>query len=66
MRIRTKIFAIECKSNYSPTLSKGNYNALEDIAPNHSFIVSPIEKGWQMKKDIDVVSIDELEDKIKE
>lgn len=65
MKIRNKVFAIECKSSFSPTLSKGNYNAIEDVAPVHTFIVSPIKKGWQMKQGIDVISIDEMEEKIK-
>jgi len=65
MKIRNKVFAIECKSSFSPTLSKGNYNAIEDVAPVHTFIVSPIKKGWHMKQGIDVISIDEMEEKIK-
>jgi predicted AAA+ superfamily ATPase len=66
MTVRNTIFAIECKSSFSPTLSKGNYNAIEDIAPKHVFVVSPIEKGWQMKNGIELVSLDELEMKIRE
>jgi len=66
VKIKNIVFAIECKSNYSPTLSKGNYNAIEDIAPKHVFVVSPIVKGWQMKQGIDLVSLNELYEKIKE
>jgi predicted AAA+ superfamily ATPase len=66
MKIRNTVFAIECKSSFSPTLSKGNYNAIEDITPKHVFVVSPIVKGWQMKQGIDLVSLDELEMKIEE
>ena len=66
MKIKNTVFAIECKSSYAPALSKGNYNAFEDIAPKQVFIVSPIEKGWPMKQGIDVVSLDELEIKIRE
>lgn len=66
MKIKNTVFAIECKSSYSPTLSKGNYNAIEDISPRHVFIVSPIQKGWKMKQGIDVVSLDELEMNIRE
>jgi len=66
MKIRNIVFAIECKSGYSPSLSKGNYNAIEDIAPKKVFVVSPIEKGWMMKEGIELVSLNELEEKIKE
>lgn len=66
MKIRNTIFAIECKSGYSPTISKGNHHAIEDIAPNQVFFVSPIKKGWSMRNGIDLVSLDELEVKIQE
>ena len=66
MKLRNTLFAIECKSSYSPSLSKGNYHAIEDIAPKKLFVVSPIEKGWQMKGGIELVSLDELEVKIRE
>jgi len=66
MHLKNIVFAIECKSTYFPTLSKGNYNAIEDIKPNFVFVVSPIKKGWQMKQGIELVSINELEMKIRE
>ena len=37
----------------------------EDIAPKQVFVVSPVEKGWPMKQGIDLVSLEELEKKIK-
>ena len=66
MHLKNIVFAIECKSTYFPTLSKGNYNAIEDIKPNFVFVVSPIKKGWQMKQGIELVSLNELELKIRE
>ena len=41
MTVGNTVFAIECKASLSPTLSKGNYNAFEDISPKKVFIVSP-------------------------
>ncbi|MFV0553653.1 MAG: ATP-binding protein [Mangrovibacterium sp.] len=64
MKVRNAVFAIECKASYSPILSKGNYLALEDIAPKHSFIVTPSADSWAMKEKIDVVSLNELKSKI--
>jgi len=58
--IDRKLFAVECKSSLSPALSKGNYNAIEDIAPDHTLVVIPGETGWPMKKGIDVVTLREL------
>jgi predicted AAA+ superfamily ATPase len=60
LKINNKIFAIECKASYTPSLSKGNNLALDDIRPVHTFIVSPSQESWSMKKGIDVVSLDNL------
>lgn len=65
MKIKNSVIAIECKSSFSPTLSKGNYNAIEDITPIHTLIVCPIENGWSMKQGIEIVSLNEIEEKIK-
>lgn len=52
--------AIECKASKSPALSKGTFSAIHDLKPEYTFIVSPVEKGYPVRKDIDVVSLDEL------
>lgn len=64
MKVRNKVFAIECKASYSPVLSKGNYLAIEDIAPVQTFIVTPSADSWSMKEKIDVVSLGTLKSKI--
>lgn len=63
VKIKNAVFAIECKASYSPVLSKGNYLALEDIAPTHTFVVTPSPDSWPMKEGIDVVSLAELKTK---
>ncbi|MDR2036410.1 MAG: ATP-binding protein [Bacteroidales bacterium] len=64
MKIKNTIFTIECKASYSPILSKGNYIAFEDVAPKHTFIVTPSPDSWSMKDKIDVVSLNELKNMI--
>ena len=64
MKIRNLIFAIECKASYSPILSKGNYLAFEDVAPSHTFIVTPSPDSWAMKEKIDIVSLKALKSAI--
>lgn len=66
VKIKNTVFAIECKASYSPILSKGNYLAFEDIAPKHTFIVTPSAESWPVKERIDVVSLNELKNKIEE
>jgi predicted AAA+ superfamily ATPase len=60
MKIDNAVFAIECKASLAPVLSKGNYNAIEDIAPQHTFVVVPSSSGWSMKQGIDVISLESL------
>ncbi|GHV14246.1 ATPase [Spirochaetia bacterium] len=64
IRLGNSIFALECKASYSPALSEGNYHAIEDIAPRHTFVVIPADKGWPMKSGIDVVSLGELKHRL--
>ena len=65
MKLSGKAFAIECKATRAPSLTKGNYNAIADIMPTHTFVPAPVATGWPLKKDIDVVSLLELTQKIK-
>lgn len=66
MYYKNSVFALECKNTMTPSLSKGNYSAIDDIQPKHTFVVTPNEVGWSMKQGIDVVSIDELISKLQE
>lgn len=61
-----KRIAVECKAGMSPKLSIGTFIAIDDIHPIASLIVAPVEKGWPMKKGIDVVNIYEAVTSIRE
>ncbi len=37
----------------SPALSKGTYTAIEDLNPGKTLVVSPVKRGWPMRKGID-------------
>jgi predicted AAA+ superfamily ATPase len=56
--------AVECKASRAPALSRGAYSSIDDLKPQHIFIVSPVEAGYPVRKDIDVVSLDELVNRI--
>ncbi|HOS84304.1 MAG TPA: ATP-binding protein [Bacteroidales bacterium] len=60
MQYKNKTYAIECKSTLAPTLSKGNYNAIEDIKPHHTFIVCPTTEMWHMKPHITVIGLGDI------
>lgn len=55
-----QIIAVECKATYAPSLSKGNYNSIEDIRPQHTFVVTPSADSWSMSEGIEVVSLSDL------
>lgn len=64
MEYKNKVFAIECKSSVSPSLTKGTFNAIDDINPSETFIVAPVDKGWPVKPNIQVASLKEIIQKI--
>ena len=52
--------AFEFKASTSPQLTRGCVTMLRDVAPNHAWVVCPIEKGWELRDGVTVVSIDEV------
>jgi len=57
-------FAIECKMSSTPTLSKGNYLALEDIKPDYTYVVTPQQDQWPLADGIEAISLPALQDKL--
>ena len=60
VKLNNQTIAVECKASFTPSLSKGNYVAIEDIAPDHTYIVTPSPDCWSMKKGIDVIPVERL------
>jgi predicted AAA+ superfamily ATPase len=63
--LNRKRIAIECKATLSPRLTRGNYSAIETIKPDHVFVVAPVDRGWPMSKGVDVVSVNELIERLR-
>ena len=59
------LIAVECKASKAPVLSRGAYAAIDDLKPEHTLIVSPVEKGYSARKGIDVVSLEEMVERIR-
>jgi len=55
-----KRIAIECKATLSPSLTRGNHQAIADIQPDETLVVSPVKQGWPLKPGIRVVNPREL------
>ena len=54
------IWGIEIKRSEAPTVSKGFYNALEDIQPNKAFIVYSGQERYPKTDSIEVISLGEM------
>ena len=53
--------AIECKASVSPSLTRGNWSAIQDIQADQVLVVSPVNQGWDLKDGIKIVALDQLE-----
>lgn len=50
--------AIECKASSSPQLTKGWWDALNDINPDNAFVIAPISgSAYQINKQVTVASL---------
>ncbi len=55
---------VECKATKAPKLTKGNYSAMKDTQIDKLWVVCPVEEGYPMAPNVDVVSIKELTDRL--
>lgn len=56
----SKKWAIEIKSGLAPKLERGFYNALEDVAPDQSFVVYAGSGRYPVTKETEAISLVEL------
>jgi len=61
MEYESKVFVFECKASRTPKLTKGNFNAIEDISPDKTFVVAPINEPWLLSENINVVGLSDLD-----
>jgi predicted AAA+ superfamily ATPase len=66
LTLRGNVIAVECKASLSPTLSRGNHNAIEDISPVRTFVVTPGKDAWSLARNIQCVSLTQLVEDIAE
>ena len=52
-----KIIAIECKASKTPHLTRGFWNAIEDIKPNETWVVAPVEESYPLKQGVWVLPL---------
>ncbi len=52
--------AIECKASTSPTVSRGFWQALEDLEIEEAFIVAPVQDSYPIRKGVEVMPLTEV------
>ena len=52
-----KIIAVEIKVHSLPKLSKGFWNAIEDIKADKTYIIAPVKESYPIQKNIMVVNV---------
>ena len=57
---RTHRLAIECKFSAAPTLTKGFYSALEDVAPEKTYVVTPRAERYDRQGGVVVTGLADL------
>jgi len=56
----TRLIAIECKASSAPKVSRGFWSAKEDLNPEFSFVVAPVEEAYSIAVDVLVCNLSEV------
>ena len=59
LRSGRQTLVFELKSSTVPKVSKGFWNALDDISPDAAYVVAPVEESYPMKGGVTVVPLQE-------
>lgn len=57
---RTSPWAIEIKHSLAPRLTRGFYNALEDVRPEKAFVVYAGKERYPLSKEVEVIGVREM------
>ena len=54
-----KRMAIETKASTDPQLTRGFWTAVDDLQPDQTLVVAPVEAGWPVRNGVQLCSIQE-------
>ncbi len=64
VELGSKKFGFEIKFSSAPTVTKGFWQACQDVGVQHAYVVAPVHQGWPMKSgaahSVDVISPSQL------
>jgi len=64
LRKGRRCLAFELKSSTVPRVSKGFWNAMEDISPDEAYLVAPVDESYPIKGGVLVISLWNIIDKL--
>jgi uncharacterized protein len=64
LRKGRRTLAFELKSSTVPRVSKGFWNALDDISPDEAYVVAPVKESYPMKGEVMVSPLQEITAKL--
>ena len=56
--------AIECKASTAPKVSRGFWNALEDLRIDQAFIVAPVDEAYPYESNVEVLPVTDVAERI--
>ncbi len=66
LRKGRRTLAFELKSSTVPRVSKGFWNALDDVSPDEAHVVAPVKESYPIKGDVMVSPLQEIISKLQE
>ena len=66
LRRGRRTLAFELKSSTVPRVTKGFWNALDDISPDEAYVIAPVKESYPMKGDVMVVPLQGIISKLQE
>ncbi len=64
-QVQGRTLAFEIKLSSAPKPARGFWQALQDVKPDQSFVVAPLERGYALAEGVRVVSLAELTPQLK-
>ena len=61
---RNQLYAIECKASTSPKVSRGFWNALDDLKIEEAFVIAPIQDSYPIERRVTVISLENFLEKM--
>ena len=52
----SQTIGFEIKFSSAPKVTKGFWQACKDIGENKAYVVAPVQEGWAMAKNVQVIS----------